>query len=553
VARLVAAAALAWPAVALGQGGQAASRAVPPVDAWLFVEAWQTFRHDIDASLPGEHGSVQLAERLGDEPDWVLHDGLRLAASPTVLSFLARRAARRGDSGALPALRRALEGTRDESSRLAIERAMVVLGDDLTIRALERRLHDGSPQERHQAATLLVGAGQKAAPALETALEDPDVQTSLASASALAGLGHRRAQKLIHDLLSSANPYHRLEAAHALARAGDRRALPPLREKLRHPGVDSVQIVRSLGLAGEASDRELIVSRWTALPRGRSLELNRGLLIALGRIATRTSLPAARAIVDAVDEEADDDRGVRGDWLEAIGWASAGGARDQAGFAAGIAGSVAEPFAGETPIAHQHRSERVAALLAALAGRAARAPDRAETATAPRAALEQWLRDATPNDAGVRARRFDAAVALLARLGERLGYERYADPPVVGPVGLGSERAVDGNLLTAWIAGPMTGPLRLDLPAPTKVSALRVVNGCVDSPASYDAHARVKTLSVTVEGARPTTATLADGTPAFQRIALPGEVARRVTLEVTATWPGERAGAPACIAELRLE
>lgn len=550
---VVLAVALAWPAAARAEAQGAAT----PADAWLFIEAWRTFRYDLDASLPGEHGGVQLVERLRDEPAWVLRDGLRLAASPRTLSFLARRAARRGDPAALPALRQALARARDAESRLALERAMVELGDEATMRALEARLHDGSPQERREAAAILAGAGPRAVPTLEAALEDPDVQTGLAAAAALAGHGHRAAQKRLQGLLARGNPFQRLEAAHALARAGDERALPLLRHKLAHPGGDAVQVVRSLGLVGTAADRDPLVAAWAKLPRGRSVELRRELLVALGRIAVRTSFAAARPHVDGPGEAADDGAGLREAWLEAIGWASASGARDASSYAARLAESVAEPFAGETPVAHRRRRERVERLLAALAGRPAAGEPAGEPARAsaqPRATLVQWLRDRTPNDAGVRGRRFDAAVALLAQIGERLGHGAVADPPEAAPAGLGVERAVDGNLLTAWVAGPMTGTLQLELPTPVTVSAIRVINGCVDSEASYRAHARIRTLTVRVDGGHaPVTASLVDGTPAFQRIALPGAAVRRIALEVTATWPGERPGAPACLPELRLE
>lgn len=523
----------------------------PHDDDWTFIEAWRTFRYDLESTLPGEHGEGLLIERLHDEPPWLLRNSLRLARNPEVLSFLARRVSRRGDRLAIPALRQALGTTPSEASQRVLERALVRLGDDATLRTLSQRLHKGSPQIRREAANALGGTGQKAASILLAAMKSQDTQTILAAASALAGQGDRRAQKLLGEHLSSSGAYVRLEAAHALARAGDRRALPVLRKKLDRHGADRLRIIRSLGLVGGASERDLLVKTWTTLPKGQARAVHRELLLALGRIASRTTLKSVATHLGSLDEETDDDTGVRGAWLEALGWSETRGARDGAAYVAKLRESVESRFPGETPVAQQSRRQRVSRLIAILSGKTA--SPRRPSGVVPRATLEQWLGVKNPDDAKARILRFRAAVILLQQLGASGGYHRLADPPDAHPVGLGVERAVDGNLMTAWIAGSMAGPLRLDLPSSTRLKALHLINGCVDSERSFKAHARLKTVSITLGGGQTVTAKLVDGDPSFQRVELPSKSVDQITIAVTATYPGKAPTSPACVAEVRLE
>lgn len=523
----------------------------PHGDDWTFLKAWHTFRYEVDSTLPGEHGEVLLIEGLDGEPPWLLRNSLRLARNPKVLNFLARRVSRRGDALAIPALREALENTPNEASQPVLERALVSLGDDATLKTLSKRLYKGSPRMRREAAATLGGTGQKAGSLLVAAMKSPDTQTRLAAASALARQGDRRAQKLLGEHLSNPVPYTRAEAAHALARAGDRRALPVLREKLEHHGADRLRVIRSLGLVGGASERDLLARTRTTLSKGQAKAVRREILLALGRIASRTTLKSIAAHLDSLDEEPDDDTAIRGAWLEAIGWADTRGARDRAAYITKLRESVEARFPGETPVAQKSRRQRVSRLIAALEGKST-SPQRPHGAV-PRATLEQWLGVKNPDNARARILRFRAAVTLLDQLGESGGYAQLADPPEAHPVGLGVERAIDGNLMTAWIAGSMAGPLRLDLPASIRLKAVHLINGCVDSQRSFETHARIKTARITAGEERAVTATLSDGDPSFQRITLPSRAFDQISIEVTATYPGVNPSSPACIAEVRLE
>lgn len=551
-----------WSWVVLATVGLATPRAVlaEPVGdraaaAWTFFEAWRTFRYDLDTTLPGEHGEVPLVERIRGEPPWVLRDGLRVATSPGALTFLARRSFRRDDTSARSALWQAVERTTDEAARQSLERALLRLGDARVLRRLVRRLRSGRSDERWRAATALRAAGPQAVGPLTKALDSPNVITRLAAASALAAQDHRGARQLLGKQLKSSNPFHRVEAAHALALANDGRGLPVLRSRIERPGADLRRLVSSLGRVGSGPDKRLLIGIWSSLPRGRSLELRRDLRIALGRITLRTKLEDLRPAFERIDGEPDDLSGSRGAWLEALGWAVARGANDKATVVSGVRQSIDSPMTKETPVAFQWRARRVRSLLAVLEGEPI-----VEEATGAEPPLSEdvlirRLRARNVDDARIRAQRFDAAVTLLARVGARLDHGRRADPPrEAHPTGLGAERALDGSYLTAWIAGEMAGPLRLELPEPQTLTAIEVINGCVDSRRSYRGHARIRALRITLDGERVVEGRLDDGDPYFQRIALPrGHAVRQLALEVIETYAGEREDAAACLAELRLE
>lgn len=225
--------------------------------------------------------------------------------------------------------------------------------------------------------------------------------------------------------------------------------------------------------------------------------------------------------------------------------AVAGGAADRRSIAARVASSLEGPLSDETPAAFARRREAVRPLADLLSGRPSvtspPAPGAPFDLGASRAALA-----GRGGDPGARQARFQA-------VGERLGHGARAEPPAGRVVGLGAERAVDGNLLTSWVAGPMAGPLRLELPEPRRLDRLHLVGGCVESRASYRSHARVRRLELVLDGGATVAATLADRDPYFQTVELPGVETRRISLTVESVYPGERDGSPACIAELRLE
>jgi len=490
-------------------------------DRWAFVQAWGVFRRDIDATVPGEHGGVYLIERVPDMPAWLEHDAIRVATAPPVTSYLARRLARRGDGDAIPALRAALEAARSEASRRALERALVRLGDAELRRQVARRLRAASSPERWRAAATLAAAGDEATPDLRAALEDPDGQTRLVAATALATRGDRRAKALLVRHLSSTNPFERVEAAHGLALAGEARGVPVLRKVLSEPGAGRPRAARSLGRVGG------------------------------GLITVRLSLPVVQRYLGGLDDEEDDEHGVRAVSLAAIGRAVAEGATERPAIAARVAAELEATLAGETPVAAARRRELVRPLSELLAGRSAGA-----SAPAPRPysrAREARALAVRGGNPAARIDRFVAAAQILEHVGATLGHPAHAEAPAARATGLGADRALDGSPLTAWIAGPMAGSLRIDLPRPRTLRTLHVMGGCVDSRASYRAHARVRQVRVRLDGGAPITARLVDGNPYFQEVDLGGARARRLELEVTEVYPGGRRGAPACVPELRLE
>jgi hypothetical protein len=112
---------------------------------------------------------------------------------------------------------------------------------------------------------------------------------------------------------------------------------------------------------------------------------------------------------------------------------------------------------------------------------------------------------------------------------------------------------VDGSLLTSWVVGKMAGRLQLQLAEATRVSKLHVIGGCVESRASYESHARVRSIKVGLGPGHSAEGSLQDGDPYFQTVELPPTKTSQLVIEVAEVYPGRRAGSPACIAELRFE
>jgi HEAT repeat protein len=523
-----------------------------PDEEWAFVEAWAAFRRDLDATVPGEHGQVHLVEGLGAGPEWIARDAIRNAASATTLTTLARRVARERDRGAIPALRAALDRARDDASRRAIERALVRLGDGEIVRQEAQRLGSASAAERWQAAATLAAAGDEAGPALRSALEDPDGQTRIAAASALASRGDRHALALLDGLLRSANEFERREAAHGLALAGEERASAALREIVSQPGGDRARAARSLGLIGGQADQRLLLRLLGDLPRDRSQGLRREILAAVGRIAVRTELPAAQRHLRTLDDESRDEWGEADAGLEAVGRAVAARAAGPRAIAAHVAAQLASPLPAETPAAFAQRQTLVEPMARALSGGLPPSlPARDRSAFDLGAATR--LIATRGGDAAARIARFAAAVDVLVVIGARLGHPALAEPPAARATGLGADRAIDGNLLTSWVAGPMAGPLRIELEAASRPRRLWLVGGCVEDRASYAAHGRVRGIEVRLDSGAPVVAELSDSRPYFQQVTLPSRHTRSLTISVSSVHPGQRSGAPACIAELRIE
>lgn len=520
-------------------------------NAWAFVEAWRTFRYDLDASIPGEHGEVLLIDRLEPSAPWLVRDGLRLSSNPLVIAKLAQTAATTGDTTAMPALRRALVGVSDDGARRVLERALLRLGDEELRSRLAQRLRKGASPERWEAAATLASAGKKAIPALRTAMADEDDLTKIAAASALASLGEKQANKLLAELLSSPNRYLQLEAAHALALAGDPRSLPVLHDRLGLPGGDRPRLARSLGRVGKAQDRERLLQVYRALARGRSEELRSQLLHAIGEITLRSELAELEPQITPA-ESSDLRDGLRHAWLEELGRAVAKGAKTRESIANAVRESSESTLLKETPVAHQRRLAQAKLLLSLLTtGKLPSTP----VPALPSDSIAELRRAINSKSASAKARmeRFGAAVALLERVGKQLGHERLAEPPDVRAVGLGAHRTVDGNLMTSWVAGEMAGPLRLELNRPGSVRRLHLIAGCVDSRESYGEHARARTVRLTLDGRRVVEGQLVDGTPYFQHLDLPSGDIAQISIEVVDSYPGSRRGAPACISEIRLE
>lgn len=488
--------------------------------AWAFFKAWHSFRLDVDSTLPGSHGKIYLVENLTEMPAWMVRDGLRVSRSRKSLAFFAQRASNAGDRQAIPALLQAHRSTPDKATKHRVECALVRLGDEETLEDLSQKLTNGGPEVKRDAAIALLAGNRKSRTLLTRALTNDDIHLKIAAASALIRQGHEKSRRILRKFSSSTNSFHRIEAAHTLALSGDNHALGLLKGKLIHSKTDRIRLIRSISWAGGKAEQKILQDMLSSLPEERFQRLRFELLAGLGRITLRGQFKSSeypRNKLDAYRPLSDFPQS----WLISVGSSVYQGK------------GTRENLLKIAKMAEPHRNEN------------------AENKV-PDDVLLKRLNLKRQNDPENRIRRFDAAVVLLERYAGQLEYQNYADPPVVSPVGIGSERAFDGNFATAWIAGSMAGPLRIDLPQITTIRNLSVIGGCTDSGDSYREHARIKQLRIETKQGQVRYSELEDGNPYFQRVDLNGVRTDRITIEVTETYRGTRAKAPACISEIRI-
>jgi hypothetical protein len=499
------------------------------VEAWAFLDAWRTFRYEVDASIEDER--VWLAvERLREQPDWLWRDALRLVTHDDAAEVLAQQANRRRDQQGIPPLRQ-LHGRQPLE---AVTEALVSLEDDATISQLLALVEKGAPRQQWRAARLLGQSGRAGRQALRRKLP-----LRAPVAAALAAHGDAQAQRWLRRELERPNLIRRIEAAHGLASAGDRRALPLLRQLVVRKAHNPHRVLRSLGLVGQLEDRHLLRSHWGALSAEQSPLLHEELHVTLGRLWLGDYLGRGP-------------RKLRRAWAEPVG--------------ALVAQEITSPAAVMKALRQRltpHRGAVDDSLsqkrhLQHLLAHLQREPPLPPLPPLPTERTVEDLHTSlalsrTQREEGSgRLARLDAALALLHLLGQRLGHKVLADPPNVRTAGLGADRAVDGNLLTSWVAGSGAKSLQLELPTARSVSALSVIGGCVTSRRSYLSHARVARVAVQTTPGRWHEGRLRDGDPYFQRIPLPPARTKQISIKVTGQYAGKVPDAPPCLAEVRL-
>lgn len=147
-----------------------------------------------------------------------------------------------GDGRQVPDLIAAMRSDPNDQVRSAAawafrNRDFGAAGDPRVIAALtETMLTDSHPQARQGAASALARVGDRTAlPALLTAAADPNKHIRQAATEALGRVGDRAAQPILMRLTEDPEPHVRYEAAVALGRVGDAQARPSLQRLIDDP------------------------------------------------------------------------------------------------------------------------------------------------------------------------------------------------------------------------------------------------------------------------------------------------------------------------------
>jgi hypothetical protein len=447
-----------------------------------FVEAWLAFRRDLDSLFGLGVHPGQYRTWIEQMPGFLLRDAARLSTSHDVII--------------------------DVTTRLA------TLGGEEN-RALIRRL-----KGRYENTTLdrflriqLIRSGDRAA--LSAALRDLNHQLfarRFEGALALAGAGRPEGYKFLRDVFQ-----------------GGRKGRGPA--------------IVALGRFGKAAEAKFITAALRRSPLDTALRVAHGELVLKERFpyhyrAIASRYPAGHSVSrDGIYET----------WLTVIDQAFTPGRGGSEVLFKTINAMRRSPPGDREPellkrqlgVLHEFWSAMDARLASGL-----RFPSPKRFADAMTAVSRKRERKEAP-EAFVAAR-VSAAIAVLASLGEPLGYPALAAPTpglsAISPLG---ERAVDGNLATSWPV--KTGStLVLEHDGRARLDALLFMVSC---PGRADKGV----LQVDIAGrdwkhkAWRRRATLGSGTRYFQRAAVGRESAGRITVEVS----GVKGRSLACVSEIR--
>jgi len=140
---------------------------------------------------------------------------------------------------------------KSEEVRLAAAEALKIMGDASIAESLVQSLKEPNRWLPARTAEVLVALGQKAVPALQTALEDDDPVFRGYIIEILGEIGDPSSVSALNRALGDKAVNIRLEAARALGKIGNKDSIPSLVEALGEPEVKVVvQAVRSLGKIG---------------------------------------------------------------------------------------------------------------------------------------------------------------------------------------------------------------------------------------------------------------------------------------------------------------
>jgi HEAT repeat protein len=277
---------------------------------WLDEVAWRSLdeapAQPASAPAPGASPKSKLAALLAafparydrPAPGSILPPGRSAADVAALVGALGRVGAAhavcvRAATAAEPELRAAaVLALADEAARGGLSR-------DLVVRALK----DPAPAVRRAAAMGVVRLGEAAVPLLAPLLKDADFELR---ATAARGLGEIRAKTATDALLGALRDDPQLAVVEALGRHGDRRAAPPLLERLREDTpqgheAERAALIDALGaLAAPQVAPALAAELWHPDPDVRVAAAR-----ALGALPATARGPAGREALEAHAEDPD--------------------------------------------------------------------------------------------------------------------------------------------------------------------------------------------------------------------------------------------------------
>lgn len=163
-------------------------------------------------------------------------------------------------------------------------------------------LDDEKPEVRIAAARLLGMLGDKqAADALLGRLADKNSRVREAAVEALGRVGDEKTVEVLIEKLEDRDPAFRLHIVRALARLGDERAVPPLVKRLDDKVLEvRIAAASALGALESRNAVDPLLKKLEETPKkDSSVELQKQIIVALGKIGDNKALDAILSILDS--------------------------------------------------------------------------------------------------------------------------------------------------------------------------------------------------------------------------------------------------------------
>ena len=447
-----------------------------------FVEAWLAFRRDLDSLFSLAVHPDQYRAWIEQMPAFLLRDAARLSTSHDVIIDVVTRLASLGG---------------EENRAL--------------IRGLKAR-YEGTEIDRFLRIQL-IRSGDRAA--LSEALRD-----------------------LNHQLF-----IRRFEGALTLAGAGRREGFEFLRDVFRKGRQGREPAAVALGRFGGEAEAKFITTALRRSPHDIALRIAHGELLLKQQFPFHyRALVARYPAGHGVSKE-----GIYETWLTVIEQAFSQGGGSSQTLLKAINAMRRSPLSGRDPELVKRQMGALYDFWSAMDARIAsalRSPPPTRFSDAMNAVSRKRERKELPEV--FVASRVSAAIAVLAVLGEPLGYPALAEPThglsVISPLG---ERAVDGNLATSWPVR-QGSTLVLEHEGRAHLDALLFMVSCPDRADKSALHLDIAGHDWKHKPWRREV-TLGGGTRYFQKAAVKRESTDRITIKVL----GVKGRALSCVSEIR--